>query len=104
SGEATETARRVVGMREAHRNTITSTFGRTAANGLQILEALYRRPLITVNEIARLLGVTFATANIVAARFVDAEILFEITGQQRNRVFRYTPYIDLFGENPASET
>lgn len=104
SGEATETARSVVGMREAHRNRITSTFGRTAANGLQILEALYRRPLITVNEIARALGVTYATANIIAGRFVDAGILFEITGRQRNRVFRYTPYIDLFGENPAAAT
>jgi Fic family protein len=101
SQEATETARNVVSLREAHRHKITAGFGRAAGNGLTVLESLYQRPLVTVNEIAKMLNITFAAANMLAQRFLNAGILVEITGQQRYRVFRYSPYVQLFADEPA---
>ena len=71
-------------------------FGRAAANGLMLLEHLYSRPLITVTDIRDFLNLSFATANNLNNRFIDTEILSEITGHARNRIFRYDRYVDLF--------
>ena len=67
-------------LRERDRTRVTERFGRGAANGLKTLEALYTRPLISVNDVAELLAVTFTAANDLTARFVDAGILQEMTG------------------------
>lgn len=99
SNEATGTARRIVDLREQHRTLIVDAFGRAAANGLKVLETLYSRPIITVNDIADVTGVTYPAANNLMARFVKAGLLAEITGQARNRRFRYGAYIDLFTDN-----
>ena len=98
SNEAADTARRIVELRERHRNLIINDFGRVAANALVILESLYSQPIVTVNQIAERLGVTFTSANTLVTRLCRAGILEEITGQARNRVFRYSPYVELFHE------
>lgn len=100
SNEATETARAIVALRERHRRLVQENFGRAAGNGLRILERLYRQPFITVSQIADHLKVTFPPANDLARRFAQAGILQEVTGQDRYRVFRYGPYIELFAETP----
>jgi hypothetical protein len=38
-----------------------------------------------------------------ASRLAKHGIVQEITGQKRNRLFRYEPYMALFAENPPSE-
>jgi len=95
--EARDTAAKILQMREEHRTRIQSTFGRTAANGLEVLETLYRKPFIDVNEIAALTGTRYRAANDLTERFVEAGILREVTGNRRNRRFAYEPYIGLFG-------
>jgi Fic family protein len=97
--EATETARAIVSLREAHRQLVTERFGRAAGNGLTILEGLFRSPIVTVGQVQRTLGITYPPANALVQRFVEAGILFEMTGQERYRVYRYTPYINLFSDN-----
>lgn len=96
SNEATETARAIVALREEHRHTIQNTFGRAAGNALRLLERLYRHPFIDVPKVAAHLEVTYPPANDLVKRFVEAGILQEVTGQERYRIFRYGPYIDLF--------
>lgn len=98
SGEATETARGIVGLRERHRDVITKQFGRAAANALIVLERLYSLPMMNVKEIAELAQVSFSAANTLTHRFVEHGILQEITGQARNRMFRYTEYLNLFSD------
>lgn len=96
SQEATETAREIVGLRERYRLHILTTFGRAAGNGLTLLENLFEKPIINVNQVATLLGMTHAGANQLVRRMVDANILIEMTGQSRNRAFRFSEYLDLF--------
>jgi Fic family protein len=97
--EATETARSIVAMREDHRNRITNNFGRATSNGLKILEMLYARPYITSNMVREALNITFPTAADLIRRFVEADLLVEITGQDRYRVYQYFPYVRLFSES-----
>ena len=96
--EATETARAIVARREADRRRITDNFGRAAGNGLRILESLYRTPHISVGQASERLGVTFQSARTLVQRFVEADLLVEITGQERYRVYQYAPYVRLFSD------
>ncbi|GJL54613.1 MAG: cell division protein Fic [Nitrospirales bacterium] len=96
SQEATQTARDIVNLRETHRLIITEHFGRTAANGLKVLERLFSQPIISVNELAKQTNVSFTSANQLMSRFIEHHILTEMTGHTRNRQFRYGLYIDLF--------
>lgn len=99
--EATETARKIVDLRETHRTIVTHEFGRAAGSGLTVLEHLFRSPIMTVSDVGALLDITFPAANRLVERFVEQQILHEITGQSRYRVFRYTPYVNLFAANDA---
>ena len=57
------TARRILTLREGHRNLITDNLGYSPGNGHRVLEHLYERPIISVNEIRDLTGTTYAAAN-----------------------------------------
>jgi Fic family protein len=96
AGEAAETARRILQLRERHRAAITAQLGRAAGNGHKVLEALYYRPIVSVNDVRTLTGTTYAAANSLVARLAKLSILVEMTGYARNRRFRYAPYIALF--------
>ena len=97
--EATETARAIVAMREDHRRRITDCFGRSAGNGLRILESLYTHPFIDTAMVRDKLNITFPPAADLIKRFVDADLLVEITEQKRYRVYQYFPYVRLFSES-----
>ena len=98
SGEATETARRILAMREEHQGRITQHLGRVAGNGHKVLQTLYRRPIVSVNDVQGVIGTTYPAANTLVKRLVEIGILTEITGNVRNRRFSYAPYLRLFTE------
>jgi Fic family protein len=98
AGQATETARNIVSLREMHRALVIDKFGSSGANAIRLLEQLYKSPAITVNRAKESLGISYPNANTLINRLCENKVLFEITGQVRNRVFFYSPYIDLFGE------
>jgi Fic family protein len=102
STEATETARRVLLLREQHRAQITDKLGRAAGNGHRVLETLFDRPITSVGKVQELTGTSFAAANQLVARLTELGILREITGYSRNRRFRYEPYVRLFTDEPAA--
>ena len=96
AGEAAETARRLLQLRERHRAAVTAQLGRGAANGHKVLESLFDRPIIAVNDVVKLTGITYAAANTLVSKLADMGVLSEMTGYARNRRFRYAPYIQLF--------
>jgi len=49
-----------------------------------------------VQDIIALTNASYPAANQLMNKFVDHGLLTEVTGQARNRQFRYGPYIDLF--------
>jgi len=99
SKQATETAHRILVLRETHRSTITDKFGRAAGNGHRVLEHLYEHPIVSVNEVQERIGTTYTASNDLIRKFVTSDILVEITGHTRNRRFMYKSYIDLFHED-----
>jgi len=98
AGEAAETARRILQLREQHRSAITAQLGRAAGNGHKVLDSLFDRPIVAVNDVQKMTGTTYAAANNLVSRLVKLGVLSEMTGYARNRRFRYAPYIALFNE------
>lgn len=98
SGEATDTARRILALREEHRAVIAEHLGRAAGSGHQVLERLYRQPIMSVNEVRGITGTSYPAANDLVRRLVEQGILREITGQARHRRFRFEEYVRLFDE------
>ena len=88
---ATQTARDIVALREAHRTAVAKN-----AKALVLLDALYRQPTISVNRVAQTLTCTFPTAAKLVKDFEARGWLRELTGYERNRLWRYQPYLDLF--------
>lgn len=98
AGEDVETARRILQLREQHRTAITAQLGRAAGNGHKVLESLFDRPIVAVNDVQKMTGTTYAAANSLVSRLVKLGVLSEMTGYARNRRFRYAPYIALFND------
>ena len=101
SGQATDTARRILALREEYRRVITDNFGRAAGNGHRVLEYIYRHPIVSVGDVQGLIETTYPAANGLVARLVKNDILHEFTGQARNRRFMYKSYIDLFHDTES---
>jgi Fic family protein len=98
AGEATETARRILQLREQHRAAIAAGLGRAAGSGHRVLESLFDRPIVTVGDVQQTTGTSYPSANNLVSRFVELGVLTEMTGYTRNRRFRYSPYIELFSD------
>jgi Fic family protein len=98
ANQATDTARRILELREAHRHLVSERI-RGSANGLRLLDLLYEQPIVSARLVARDLAVSNPTANSLVNRFEKAGLLTEMTGRQRNRLFRYESYLSLFEDD-----
>lgn len=94
--EAAETAKRILVLREDHRRRINDRMGRMAGNGHRVLERLYEKPIVSIEDVRVITQTSFQAANTAVRRLVELEILREMTGHARNRRFLYAPYVDLF--------
>jgi Fic family protein len=99
--EATATAGSIFELRESHRTRIIERG--LGDNGLRLLSALFQQPLINVNLASSILGTTYPTASRLVTGLEEMEILKEITGRKRSRIYRYQPYVSLFDDPPSAE-
>lgn len=70
--------------------------GKKAVRAKDLLNFLYRKPVVSPNEVAQTLSVTHPTANRLIKDFVELGVLQEKTGFQRNRVFQFDRYLRMF--------
>jgi len=70
--------------------------GKRTPNARQVLNLLYRTPLISAQDIERGVGVSTPTANALIRDFIKLGILVEITGQRRWRTYAFERYLALF--------
>ncbi len=70
--------------------------GRRSETGTRLLQYLYINPYVDVPEVTKALGISPATANALLAEFLRLDILTELTGYRRNRIFHFHAYFKLF--------
>ncbi len=88
---AAATGRNILAMREEHRKRFDFDF-----YVLQLLETLIQQPRINVATAMKLLHCTHTRASKAIQLLQQAGLLKELTGQARNRVFQYEPYLAHF--------
>ena len=62
-------------------------------NALILLEHLYWHPVVSVQNVEKVVNLTYSNANSLVSRLLELGLLKEITGQKRNRRFAYDPYL-----------
>jgi Fic family protein len=85
SRDVIERARRLIELREDYHQRLQVT--RASALLLKLVDHLFERPAIRIGMAQEHLGVTFRAASQNVRKLVDAGILHEATGRDRNRVF-----------------
>jgi Fic family protein len=93
SKEAVQTSRYIISLESEHTRLIQEQV--RIGKGRNLLELLFRYPIISIPEVKNRLQIAFGTANRLINEFVRLGILKEITARERNRLFAYTKYLDL---------
>jgi DNA-binding MarR family transcriptional regulator len=65
---------------------------------LRVLGALRERPVCSLKELANRSGLSFPTTAKAVQTLMESGLVHELTGQQRNRIFAYTAYLDILNE------
>ncbi|HFE45383.1 MAG TPA: Fic family protein [Nannocystis exedens] len=92
-----QSATRLLQASNEHEALLT-TLGRRALSAIQVLKAMKRRPVATVGSLANDTGLSPPTVASSLARMTELNLIREVTGRQRDRVFAYWPYLDILSE------
>lgn len=95
AGKGKQTFQSILTLRQEMDN-LAFRYGRRAENLQLLLRHLYSRPAITATEASTLLGISHQAASTLLNKLVDDGVLVEITGYQRNRIFFFSRYVQLF--------
>ena len=95
--EGARTAGSILKLRENHRALISAELSRAqAGSAAALLDEMFRNPVVSVNSAATIIQRSFANANNLVNKLCELGLLEEITGRERDRLFRYSPYVALF--------
>lgn len=87
----------ILDMKEKIEREVLPRFShRRQDNAQKLVRNLYAKPIVDVKAVEKLLDTTTNTASALITDLVSHGILFEITGQQRNRLFVFQDYVALF--------
>lgn len=90
-----ETFRKILALR-TEVEALCLTLGKRTPLARTALTLFYRKPVMTAKELSAALEVAIPTANALIRELLRLDILEEVTGQQRGRVFVFQRYLSLF--------
>lgn len=82
-------------LRDRCRKNVMDGLGQSSAAGMRVLDALLHRPVINVNYVMEVTGLSYPSANKLTGDLMGLDILSEVTGNKRNRVFEFKEYMDI---------
>lgn len=94
--KATETLSEVMALKVRLEGEINHSFGRKSNSAGILLTQLFHQPLVTVRQVEEITKLSYKASNELVNSFIKANILRETTGQNRNRMYVFEEYLDLF--------
>ncbi len=95
SEKGQQTFRNILTLRNQINSEIVS-LGRKAENARKLIIHLYQKPVLSGSAISKFLAITPRAANALINDLEQMDILKEITGFKRNRVYAFEEYLRLF--------
>jgi Fic family protein len=94
--QAVQTLSNILALKADMERDIHDTFGRRSASALRLLQSLFAQPATTVEQAATTCDLSYKAANMLVAQMQEHGYLKEMTGQSRNRLFLFEPYLKAF--------
>lgn len=93
---ASETLSNVLELKNRIDKEIQTNFGRKSNSAGKLMDYLFQKPVVNVNQVKVATGLSYKAANDLVNDFMRIGLLNEMTGQNRNRVFVFDEYLKLF--------
>ena len=94
--KATETLSEVMTLKVRLEGEINHSFGRKSNSATILLTQLFHQPLVSVRQVEEITKLSYKASNELVNDFIKANILRETTGQNRNRIYVFEEYLNLF--------
>ena len=99
ASDAVRVAGEISALTDKHRQiAISHNFGKY---GWPLLNLLVEQPIMTIKYATAELGATSTTIGGLFDQMAQLGIVTEITGRRRNRVYRYSPFLDILADDTA---
>lgn len=95
--QAVQTIKKVLQILEEDRLKI-HTLEKAATSALLVHDILQKAPILDSNRIVQKSNLTLPTVNSSIRHLIKLNIVSEITGKQRNKIYRYDRYIDALSD------
>ena len=95
--QAVDTAQRLLALLARDRARI-ATLGKRAGNVGLVFDQFARRIILSVPQVLPQLPLSAPTIRAAVETLQEMEIVNELTGQQRHRIFAYSAYLDILSE------
>ncbi len=76
-------------------------FGKKSKNAKKLIDFLYQKPIIAITDIVEPLNISKQTAYQLIKEFVNKNILIEVTGFQRNKLFSFQRYLAIYNQSKS---
>lgn len=92
--QAVKTIQQTLALLEKDRKAIQS-IGKSAKSALMIHDLMRKIPITDANRIVSTSGLTLPTVNYSIKNLMALGIVSELTGRARNKIYKYTQYLDI---------
>lgn len=94
--EAADTLGAVLQLKNDIETKIRNQWGRRTRSALNLLKHLFVNPVVQIKDVQKVCNLSAKAAGNLVQSFEDAGFLYEVTGQSRDRIYHFSPYLDKF--------
>jgi len=91
-----DTFRKIITLREKIEHSKITQLGKKIKTAQQFLVYLFKNPIVDSEDVSKEMNINVSTGLRLINDFIELEILKEMTGFKRNRIFMFKEYIHLF--------
>ena len=96
--QAVQTLSNIIELKANTENIIQTQFGKRIKTGMLLHNHLLIQPLVSIKDVQEICKLSPKSAGDLVSLFEQKKVLTEFTGNFRNRIFMYSPYLDLFND------
>lgn len=98
--EAARTSNKIISLKEKDKKRVITAYNESSKTA-SFYEKLFDKPIVSITDIAKISNTTFPTASDMCNKLLKIDILKEITGNERNKMFAYKNYLDILKQESA---